>query len=302
MSRSLHRAAVVLLVVAVLAPSTALATPAAGDPIPGGTPLADLILAHTTRAEAAKTRAEARAKAEQQAKAEAERKAEAAQATTAEARAASVVPTSSVTPPAVPVAAPAAAPAALQGFLASKGEPGTVFATVAGQDLVLPNRTVAVGFHEASSRSALPLLPVGTPTANHNAGRVTLPEASAENRYLVLPTRRRGTSALSAADLRIDPGLSVASVVTGTVTRAGDYALYGRTTDSMVEIQSAKNPDLRILMLHVEGLRVQPGDTVVAGETVVADTTRQLPFASQIDRFSNAGPHVHVEVRHHPQV
>lgn len=202
--------------------------------------------------------------------------------------------------PETAVPQPAGRPRMAEGYLAAKAERGTVFATVAGQDLVLPNTAIAVGFHEASRR-ALTLTPVGTPTHNHNARRVTLPSASAENRYLVLPTRRRNAPATSAADIRIEHGLPITSVVDGTVTEVSDYALYGRTPDMLVEIQSTKNPELRIRMLHIEDVRVQPGDVVVAGRTVIAGSSRQLPFASQIDRFSSRGPHVHVEVRHHPK-
>jgi hypothetical protein len=42
---------------------------------------------------------------------------------------------------------------------------------------------------------------------------------------------------------------------------------------------------------------VQPGDRVVAGETVVAAAPRMLPIVSQVDEHSATGwPHVHIEV------
>jgi hypothetical protein len=51
-------------------------------------------------------------------------------------------------------------------------------------------------------------------------------------------------------------------------------------------------------VLHMTGLRVRPGDRVVAGETVLADRAHKLPFESQVDEITAepAWPHVHVEV------
>jgi murein DD-endopeptidase MepM/ murein hydrolase activator NlpD len=196
-------------------------------------------------------------------------------------------------------AAPAATTASAPG--SRRGERGEVFATAGGVDLHLPSDVLAVGFHESGSRNAVRMLPIGTPTSNHNAGRVTLPPASADNRYFVLPTRRRPGTPTSAVDIRVEHGKPIASVVDGTVTAVSEYRLYGRTPDQVVEIRSERNPDIKVRMLHVEGVQVAPGDRVRAGETVVAASSRQLPFASQIDRFSSRGPHVHVELRHKPE-
>jgi multidrug resistance efflux pump len=48
---------------------------------------------------------------------------------------------------------------------------------------------------------------------------------------------------------------------------------------------------------HVAGVSVREGDTVVAGETVIAETARRVPVRNQIDRILGRRlPHVHLEV------
>ena len=71
-------------------------------------------------------------------------------------------------------------------------------------------------------------------------------------------------------------------------------------SDVLVEIVPEGRPDLAVRMMHIEGVRVQEGDKVEAGRTVVAAHSRLLPFPSQIDRFAGSHPHVHLEVLHRP--
>ncbi len=60
-----------------------------------------------------------------------------------------------------------------------------------------------------------------------------------------------------------------------------------------------------MIILHIEGLKVAPGDEVTAGQTRIAIGANPLPFESQVDRFArplmakggDATPHVHVELR-----
>lgn len=58
------------------------------------------------------------------------------------------------------------------------------------------------------------------------------------------------------------------------------------------------HPRKRVVVLHTVSPRVEPGDRVRAGRTVIASRSRELPFGSQIDRYSGRRlPHVHIEVR-----
>lgn len=175
-----------------------------------------------------------------------------------------------------------------------------VFATIAGQPLILPGAVRAVGFHESGNATALAMSPVGRLDRNHNAGRIALPRINGyrDNSYLVMPTRSRGNGPTSAADISMVAGEPVTSPITGTVASVSPYTLYGSTPDVIVELVPEGRPELRVRMMHIDGVDLQPGDRVEAGNTVVAASSRQLPFSSQIDRYAGAHPHVHLEVLH----
>lgn len=187
-------------------------------------------------------------------------------------------------PVAEPVAAPASAP--------------TVMALAQGKHLVAPTTNVrGIGYHEVNAPNAVPLQPVGTPTENLNPDKAPLPAPASAEPYMVLPTRSRASSGTAAVDIRMDHGDAVHAVVSGTVHKVTDYALYGRYPDQIVDIVPMSRPNLLVRMYHVEGAQVTEGQPVVAGQTVVAASARQLPFESQIDRYAGHGPHVHIEVR-----
>ena len=177
-----------------------------------------------------------------------------------------------------------------------------VLATVAGQEIVLPRAVRKIGFHESGNPAALAMSPVGRLEENLNAGRVSLPAVNGDRDggYIVLPTRHRDGGPTTAVDLSMRENEPVTSPVTGEVTAANDYTLYGTTRDTIVEIVPDRRPELRVRMMHVEGVGVQPGDRVEAGRTLVAARSRSLPFSSQIDRYAGAHPHVHLEVLHRP--
>jgi hypothetical protein len=176
----------------------------------------------------------------------------------------------------------------------------TVFASVAGQELVLPADVRKVGFHESGDRRTLAMSPKGTREQNLNDSRIALPqqEGDGDASYLVLPTRGRAPGPTTAVDISVDHGEQIQAVVSGTVKTVTSYNLYGRTPDMIVEIVPDDRPEMVVRMLHIEDVQVSTGDTVEAGETVIAESGRQLPFRSQIDRFAGAHPHVHVEVQH----
>lgn len=177
---------------------------------------------------------------------------------------------------------------------------GPVLATVAGQELLLPRAVRKIGFHESGNPAALAMSPVGRLEENLNAGRVSLPAVNGDRDggYIVLPTRHRGGAPTTAVDLSMRENEPVTSPVTGEVTAANDYSLYGKTRDTIIEIAPDGRPELRVRMMHVEGVGVQPGDRVEAGRTPVAARSRALPFGSQIDRYAGTHPHVHLEVLH----
>lgn len=212
----------------------------------------------------------------------------------------------------VPVAAPAATadtPAALAELNAehvvkrlrenARAAAPAVFATVAGQELLLPGAVRGVGFHESGSGAALALSPVGRREGTLNPeAAAAVAGGDAAGTYMVLPTRHRSRGATTAVDISMDEHEQVTSLVTGTVTAVSPYNLYGTTPDMIVEIEPEGRPELLVRMMHIDGVGLQVGEKVTAGTTVVAARARRLPFPSQIDRYAGEHPHLHVEVWH----
>lgn len=184
-------------------------------------------------------------------------------------------------------------------------------AQVQGVRLVVPadpEATRLVGFHEANGGTTEVLQPTAPLADNHNpASHVDSHDAAAQApahtpETIVLPSRGRGSHPASAVDVALPEGVEVLSPVTGRVVSVSEYVLYGRHPDTIIELEPAGRPDLRVVVLHVSDAKVAPGDRVVAGATPLAGTATAFPFSSQIDRFvaaddGGAKPHVHIEVK-----
>lgn len=189
------------------------------------------------------------------------------------------------------------------GVAVDEGDAGPPTVTFAGVDQVqlsLPAAEVTrIGYHEASFPNALALAPLGSNTDNQNTTKFTAGEANDGPEYLVLSSRGRPNPATSAVDIVMPEGTPVASVVTGQVSEVEPYLLYGRHQDTKIEIIPDNRPDLRVVLIHVDDVRVQPGDRVEAGRTVLAGTANRFPFSSHIDRYAEGTPepHVHIEVK-----
>jgi hypothetical protein len=145
-------------------------------------------------------------------------------------------------------------------------------------NLRMPSRhVVEIGFHQANSHAALRMRP--------RDGRT-------------MASRSRGTAPTTAVDVQVRRRTRVVSPVNGRVRTVSRYQLYGRTRDVFIEIVPDGHPRKRVVVLHTVSPRVEPGDRVRAGRTVIASRSRELPFGSQIDRYSGRRlPHVHIEVR-----
>lgn len=156
------------------------------------------------------------------------------------------------------------------------------FATVGNVTLVhLAARIARIGFHES----------------NHDGARQLTPSPGASN-ALTLPTRERGTGSRTAADVVVAPDEEIRSPVTGTVLRAGTYVLYCEHPDDYAVIEPDGHPGWEVKILHISGVRVAPGDRVIAGTTSLAPRSTPLPFRSQVDDHTAepSWPHVHIEV------
>lgn len=159
----------------------------------------------------------------------------------------------------------------------------TPYGMVGGVTLHHPAAVVErVGFHES----------------NHDGARPVDPLPTAAN-AVELESRERDTLPRTASDIVVDPAAEIRAPVTGTVIRAGGYTLYCVNSDEYVVIEPDAHPGWEVKVLHIVGVQVRRGDRVVAGETMVAQHARVLPFESQVDELRTvdpAWPHVHVEV------
>lgn len=156
------------------------------------------------------------------------------------------------------------------------------FATIEQLVLLHPAAQVeVVGFHEAGHDGARQMSPT--------------PEAV---RPIELESRNRGTGSRTAADVVVPPDAEIRAPVTGTVKRAGSYVLYCDHRDDYAVIDPDGRPGWEVKVLHIDGVRVEAGQRVEAGVTVLAPRPTQLPFASQVDDHTGtpAWPHVHLEV------
>lgn len=174
------------------------------------------------------------------------------------------------------------------------------FAAVDGATFSLPSTDVlVVGYHEASLPGALAMDPIGTGLSNANTTRITLPPDRAEGaEYHVMSSRGRVLPPTSAVDVVMRDDDPVLAPVDGVVTEVRPYRLYGTHPDTRVEIRPAEAPHLRLVMIHVDDVRVAVGERVTTGATVIAGTANRFPFASHVDRYlDRRWPHVHMEVK-----
>jgi murein DD-endopeptidase MepM/ murein hydrolase activator NlpD len=161
------------------------------------------------------------------------------------------------------------------------------------------SRVELVSFHESSSSEALPFESSHAVISANPAVESDAPDEDAP--VIVLPTRHRPGAPTSAIDLAMTPGEQVVAPISGEVVTVDDFSLYGRTPDVIVKIRSSEDPNVLLRALHLVDPLVEVGDTVEAGVTPIAAQARQLPFESQMDRFTaahrgQAAPHVHLEM------
>jgi hypothetical protein len=201
-----------------------------------------------------------------------------------------------------PAALPETSPPTIVPSPVATAEPGEalpVFAKAGGVRLHLVSpRVVAVAFHEASMDDAAELLPTGVCIVCRNRTKFEPPPATEPTvEYLVLDSRGRSQAAASAVDLVLPRGAEVLSPVTGTVMSVKRYRLYYRYPDVRLEIRPEEAPDRRVVVIHLEQVRLEEGQRVEASETTLG-TVRRFPFESQVDRYLRGKlPHVHMEVK-----
>jgi murein DD-endopeptidase MepM/ murein hydrolase activator NlpD len=114
---------------------------------------------------------------------------------------------------------------------------------------------------------------------------------------MVMSSRGRPHPATSAVDVAMRPGTRVLAPVSGTVVGVKRYHLYGRYLDFRVAIRPFGLNVLRVVLIHLDQVRVRQGNKVTAGITVLA-VPRVFPFQSQVNVYVKSNvPHVHLEVK-----
>lgn len=187
---------------------------------------------------------------------------------------------------------------------ASDGVPTALLARVGGLRIhQVTAAPVYVGFHEAANPRALPLRPFGRMLTNRNRTRhKPTGDTVAGWPYAVMHSRGRPAHPTSAVDVVMRDGDPVRAPVSGEVVGVRSILVEGRHPDLRIEIRPDGAPELRVVLIHVDGVRVRPGDPVVAGETRIADTARRFSFFSQVDELTapERWPHIHLEVQPKP--
>jgi hypothetical protein len=177
--------------------------------------------------------------------------------------------------------------------------PGLVpFARFHDIRLFLPAvHVVCVCYHEASYDQAMRLQPLGRLERDYN--RTKFPRDTpntAGPSYVIMSSRGRSTPATSAVDLVLPEGTRFLAPVDGVVMKVRAYRLYGQYRDVELSIRPEDDPAFRVVMIHLQRVRVRPGDLVVQGVTHLGEP-RVFPFSSQSAYYvGGRHPHVHLEI------
>lgn len=172
------------------------------------------------------------------------------------------------------------------------------FAVGAGLRLAPPaTRVVRYTYHESMFAAAVPLHPRGRPVLVGNS-RFDRPPATPGPRYIVLPSRGRGTGPATAADIVLRRGTPVVAPVSGRVVAVTPYRLYCNKPDTRVIIRPDGRPDLRLVLFHLDRVRLQRGDPVERDRTRLGRVRLFRNSRAQYDDFVQGNhPHIHLEVQ-----
>jgi hypothetical protein len=177
--------------------------------------------------------------------------------------------------------------------------PGTVrLAAVRGLTLYVPGKKVSfTGYHEAATDVGLALGPFGRCAHNYNRTKFHAPSRSPGMSYVVMSSRGRPNPATSAVDAVMPANALALSPVTGVVANVKRYRLYNTYRDYRISISPTGRPDLRVIVIHLDGLLVGRGSVLFAGVTPLG-RPRVFPFRSQVNDYVGPDiPHIHVEVK-----
>ena len=207
---------------------------------------------------------------------------------------------------AIPGETPARVPqsAAMPTADGSPSGAGVVVAQVEGLDVVLPvarEVTTAVAYHPVDNAGTVPFAPAGDRVSGGSLGQqlADIFAGGGTVQYYLMPgAGGERSSSTAGLDVGAVPGSAVASPVDGKVTAIKVYSILGRYTDVEMDIQLAQDPSLLLVLTHLTRPKVQIGDVVARGETVLG-AVRGFPTTldQALSRYtSDTGDHVQMMV------
>ncbi len=209
--------------------------------------------------------------------------------------------------------------------------PTPVFATYGTLRLHLPvpaEAVTAVAFHQSSFNTAVPMLSLAPTMDLKTASRLAAQKRAAKSATAtpapaepasaaaavavgdvwggkVIRLWRSGRSGKpeTAVDVGASPGTAVIAPVDGTVVYVRKYKLYSKYEDFEVHISPDGVPGVDVVLIHITGVCVAPGDKVEAGITKVACVRKLSKFtALQLaDYTADGGDHTHMQVNRTPK-
>ncbi len=107
---------------------------------------------------------------------------------------------------------------------------------------------------------------------------------------------------MSAIDCGGAPGTKVYAPVSGEVVLVKEYQLYGQYPDVQIHIRPEGRSDLDCVLIHLQNPTVKQGDTVVAGESELAeirDVYAYIGESMQLKQYTaegDNGNHTHIQM------
>ena len=202
-----------------------------------------------------------------------------------------------------PARVPAAAAQPTFGASARSGEE-VVVARAEGVDVLLPvaqQVSTAVAFHPVDNSDAVPFSPVGDRLGGGDLGQKLadiFAGGGGIQYYLMGGEGGEQSSSTAGLDVGAVPGSPVVSPVDGKVTAIKQYRVLGRYSDVEIDIRLAGDPSLLLLITHISRPKVEIGDAVQRGTTVLG-SVRGFPAAldqSLSQYTSDNGDHVQLVV------
>jgi hypothetical protein len=207
---------------------------------------------------------------------------------------------------AIPGQTPARVPqGAAQPAVGRSLEPdeAVVVAQIEGTDVLLPvarEVTTAVAFHPVDNPDAVGFTPVGERLGGGSLKQklADIFAGGGDVKYYLMAGGREDSPPTAGLDIGAVPGSTVLSPVDGKVTGIKQYSVLGRYRDFEIDITLAADPSLLLIITHVARPKVDIGDVVQRGTTVLG-AVRGFPaeLDQELSQYTlDNGDHVQMTV------